>query len=246
MASLFKSHSPTGNENKNSKKVSENADLFHGAMDFEASKEAMYVRSERRAWLFVWLLGVLLACSWAAIALMMPLKQVRPYVVQVDKQTGFSQLVNITNSQTLMANKALNQYWLSNYLKGYEGYNWYTVQKTYNRTLLYSTPTVAAQFVKRYYTGTTALQMLWGNNTTATVKLLSPPLINHGDSDTSIATIRFTRTIAGVGDVGQPQVQNLVATIGFGYQPNSTMTAEQRLKNPLGFTVYSYQVSPEF
>ena len=246
MVRLFKNKaSEKGGKTEASKKVGQGADLFYAAMDFEASKEAMYVRSERRAWKLVWLFGVLLVASWAAIALMMPLKQVRPYVVQVDKQTGFSQLVNITNSQTLTANTALNQYWLSHYLKWHESYNWYTVQQTYNRTLLYSTPSVAAQFVKHYFTGNTSLTKLWGNTTTATVKLLSPPLITKTNG-TNVATIRFTRTIAGVNSVGQPQVENLVATIGFGYQPNASMTAEQRLKNPLGFTVYSYQVNPEF
>ena len=219
-------------------------DVNQAALGFEGAKETLYVRSERRAWYLVFTLIVLLLVSWVVIALMMPLKQVQPYVVQVNQQTGYSRLLTVLKPKDVTDNEVLNNYWLAKYVKGYEGYNWYSVQLNYNNTLLFSSPNVAAQYAK-LFTGTTALNKVWGNSTTAVVHLLSPPIISSGNNDSMVATVRFTRTIKNINQVDQPKTENLVATIGFGYQSISTLTAEQRLKNPLGFTVYSYEITPE-
>ncbi|MCD9538972.1 virB8 family protein [Photobacterium carnosum] len=214
------------------------------ALNFEVIKEVMYVKSERRAWRVAIGFFVLLLLSILANVFLIPLKSIQPYVVQVDKQTGYSQLLTVLKSKDVTNNQVLNNYWLVNYLRWHESYNWQTIQHDYNMTVLFSSPTVASPYIA-LFNGDEAPNKKWGESTVVTVKILSEPIISEGNDGTSIATVRFAKTIKNTYGTIEGTTQNFVATIAFMYLPISTMTAAQRLKNPLGFTVISYQVNTE-
>ncbi|KAE8175740.1 type IV secretion system protein VirB8 [Photobacterium carnosum] len=214
------------------------------AIEFEVIKEVMYVKSERKAWRITAGLFVLLLLSILANVFLIPLKSVQPYVVQVDKQTGYSQLLTVLKSKDVTDNQVLNNYWLVNYLRWHENYNWQTIQHDYNMTILFSSLAVADPYIA-LFNGKDAPDKKWGESTVVTVKVLSEPIISDGNEGTSIATVRFAKTIKSTYSSIEGTTTNFVATIAFKYLPISTMTAAQRLKNPLGFTVMSYQINPE-
>lgn len=218
----------------------EQATVFDQSVDFETSLGVMAAKSEHRAWMLTGISWVFTALTLITLMLLMPLKTVVPYMVQVNETTGQTQLLSVLDQTTLTEQEALNKYWLANYLRWRESYDWYTLPKEYPLTLAFSAPTVASEFVA-IYEGADALDAKWGRNIKATVKILS--IITQPDSD--IATLRFEKTIKGVNDrKGETHVW--VATIAYQYKSQEALSEEDRLINPVGFQVISYRVHPEY
>ncbi|WP_188012757.1 virB8 family protein [Photobacterium damselae] len=216
--------------------------ISDSALDFEASKSVMIAKSEKRAWTIVKVTCGLTILSWLALVLLMPLKQTVPYVVTVDKNSGQSQVVNVldTQTETVSEKEVLNNYWLSNYVRWREVYDWYTLQQDYDNTLAFSAPNVQTEYAS-IFTGKDALDSMWGKRIKATVEILS--IVNNMKSQ--IATIRFEKTVKNVEDTGDGKKHVWIATIGYRYAPDKKMSAQERLINPLGFEVTSYRVDRE-
>ncbi|EGU30989.1 channel protein VirB8 [Vibrio ichthyoenteri ATCC 700023] len=209
------------------------------ALDFEASKSVMLAKSEHRAWTITKGACALTGLSWIALALLMPLKTVEPYLVTVDKQSGQTQLLAALNETTFTQQEALDRYWIANYVSWREVYDWYTIQRDYDMTLAFSSPNVQAEYAA-IYDGDNALDAEWGKRIKANIKILS--IVS--DVHTNIATVRFEKTIKATDDAGQGQTQRWVATLAYNYNLSPRSDAE-RLLNPIGFEVTSYRVDPE-
>ena len=76
---------------------------------WESSRLMMIERSERRAWNVAKAFGACFVLSLGAIALMMPLKSVEPYVIEVDKNTGMSEILHIANTQDIPVSEMMNK-----------------------------------------------------------------------------------------------------------------------------------------
>lgn len=214
--------------------------IFDDALDFEASKSMMAAKSEHRAWTITKVACGLTGLSWIALVLLMPLKTVEPYIAMVDKNTGQSQLLTVIDSNTLSEQTALNKYWIANYLRWREVYDWYTLQNDYDMTLLFSMPNVAQEYAQ-IFDGDDALNDKWGKRIKANIKIIS--IVPHDDDQ--IATVRFEKTIKNVDDKNHGKTTVWVATLGYQYKPQDELTEAERLDNPLGFKVTSYRVDPE-
>ncbi|EGU33961.1 virB8 family protein [Vibrio scophthalmi] len=209
------------------------------ALDFEASKSVMAAKSEHRAWSITKGACVLTGLSWIALVLLMPLKTVEPYVVSVDKQSGQTQLLTVLDEKTLSQQEALDRYWIANYIRWREVYDWYTLQRDYDMTLAFSSPNVQTEFAA-IYEGDNALDVEWGKRIKANVTILS--IVT--DPNTNIATIRFEKSIKAVEEAGVGISERWVATLAYTYNTTPRSDAE-RLNNPVGFEVTSYRVDPE-
>lgn len=220
----------------------EQAALFEDSVDFEVSKSIMAAKSEHRAWTITKGACGLTVLSWLALALLMPLKTVEPYVVTVDKNSGQTQVVSVLDqtTDTLTEQEAIDRYWLSNYLRWREVYDWYTIQNYYNSTLAFSNPDVQREY-SSIFEGDNALDVAWGKRIKATVKILS--IVN--DAQNHMATIRFEKAIKQVESKDKGNVTVWVATVGYRYVPDKEMSQAQRLVNPLAFEVTSYRVDEE-
>ncbi|WP_045394970.1 virB8 family protein [Vibrio rotiferianus] len=216
--------------------------LFDDALDFETSKSIMAEKSEDRAWMVAKGACALTVLSWVALVLLMPLKTVEPYVVTVDKNSGHTQVVSVQDQNTdiITVQEALDRYWLSNYIRWREVYDWYTLQKDYNTTLAFSSPNVKTEYAS-IYEGENALDSLWGKRIKATVNILSYIV----EEDEQVATIRFEKTIKNVEERDEGQSSIWIATISYHYNGHAEMTEEERDVNPLAFEVTSYRVDPE-
>ncbi len=216
--------------------------VFDDAVDFEVSKSIMAAKSEHRAWTITKCACGLTALSWLALVLLVPLKTVEPYVVTVDKNSGQTQVVNVLNQETgtVAEQEVIDNYWLANYLRWREVYDWYTLQNDYNNTLAFSHPEVQKEYAS-IFEGDNALDVQWGKRIKATVNILS--IVN--DADNHMATIRFEKNIKAVDSQNDGETSVWVATVGYRYVPDKAMNDQQRLTNPLAFEVTSYRVDPE-
>ena len=100
------------------------------ALTFETTLLDIQNRSTRRAW---WVAGgacglsLLLGCT---IVLMQPLKTVVPYLVTVDKQTGYTEIQTVlTDATQLSQQEALDGYWVANYVRWHETYQWQSIRR---------------------------------------------------------------------------------------------------------------------
>jgi len=217
-------------------------EVFDDAVDFELSKSLMSAKSEHRAWTIAKGACALTGLSWLALVMLMPLKTVEPYIVSVDKNSGQTQVVSALNQQTgtITEQEALDRYWLSNYVRWREVYDWYTLQSDYDHTLAFSSPAVQKEY-NSLFEGDQALDTVWGKRIKATVHILS--IVD--EEENKIATVRFEKVIQSVDSTAPGAATTWVATIGYRFLPHKKMAESQRLVNPLAFEVTSYRVDHE-
>jgi type IV secretory pathway component VirB8 len=217
-----------------------NADYFSRAADWEAFRTAKIEQSERRAW---WVAGgffALALLSWISIILMMPLKQTTPYIVRVDNVTGAVEVVTVLNDERIGYDDAIDKYWLAQFVRARETYDWYTLQRDYDQTRMLAGPVVGKQYTDQFE-GERALDKVYGKQYRATVEVLSVSPDGSG-----AATVRYVKNLARTDDPHARKQANFVATVGYEYRNPSRLTASERMVNPFGFQVMSYRTDEEF
>ena len=118
--------------------------------DFEQSRIDQVLRVSKIYKVTAIFFGVLSLGSVAALIALTPLKTVEPFLVRVDNNTGATDIVTILKEQTIKTDEALDRYWLTQYIKFREGYNYMTLQATYDATVLLSSDAVTKQFQAIY------------------------------------------------------------------------------------------------
>jgi type IV secretion system protein VirB8 len=211
---------------------------FEGANDWEASRILMIEKSERRAWNVAKGMAVLAALSILAIAMMMPLKDVVPYVLRVDDATGVPDLLTAMDMDKIEYEEARDMYWLNKYVQSRETYDWYTIQRDYNRVGLLSSREIGQEYAA-IYTGKDALDKRYGSKIKATIRVISVV------PDKGVGTVRFIKTTQRVDDPNSAVETRWIATIAYKYTKPSVMLNTDRLVNPFGFQVTSFRVDPE-
>lgn len=212
----------------------------HEALSWEAARVQLIEKSERRAWTVAGVAVVVIGMLAAAIGLMMPLKENTPYVVRVDKATGIPDIITAMDSKDLKFDEAMDKYWLSQFVRARETYDWYTLQKDYDTVGLLSSPVMGEEYAK-LFEGDRALDKEYGNQYRVTVDIIS--VVPNGNG---IGTVRFKKTMKRVDDAASQGVESYwVATIGYEYRNPTVMKESARLVNPFGFQVQSYRADPE-
>ncbi|MDR0576121.1 MAG: virB8 family protein [Candidatus Accumulibacter sp.] len=215
------------------------SDFDEKALDFEARRIEMCEKSERRAWKVAFAAIIIAALSWAAIVLMMPLKEAIPYVVRVDNATGVPDIVTTMQDKRIGYDDVMDKYWVATFVRARETYDWYTLQKDYDTVGLLASPAVGRDYAS-LFTGPDALDKKWGRNYRSTVEVVSVVPDGRG-----IATARIIKTASRVDDTNSKQTSRWIATVGYEYRNPSKMKESVRLVNPFGFQVLTYRIDPE-
>ncbi|MDI7776572.1 type IV secretion system protein [Asticcacaulis sp. EMRT-3] len=217
---------------------------FYGqARDWEADRQARLEQSERRAWRVAVGACVVAILAVIGIATMAPFKRTVPYVFEVDKATGNTELVDAVGARTTIGyQELLDKHWAQVYVIARESYMYRLLQTDYDTTLGLSTDEVARGYAKTF-TGPNALDTKLGASTEIRVTILSITLSQ--DSVSPEAVVRFEKTTnhlqSGISD--PPQVY--VATLAYDYKPSMFGKEKDLINNPLGYAVTSYRVDPE-
>lgn len=182
-------------------------------------------------------LGVSLVAVLAVRGLA-PLKTVEPFVIQVDDKTGITQVVNPLSDQELMANEAVKNFFVIQYVRSRETYDVGNLEYDYNVVRVMSDPDfVYPQFLQERSqdnadSPTNRLQS-YG---TRRVKFKSISYINP-----NVAQVRLQIT-ERLGS--NTTVMNKIALVTFEYT-NLELTPEERNINPLGFIVTNYRLDED-
>lgn len=214
---------------------------YEDAVDWSVAQNFLYIKSEKNAWFYTMILGGICLLLATTIVLMMPLKKTVPYVIEVDKSTGMSQILEIANTKNIPVSELMDKYWLNQYVKSRETYDYYTDANEYLKTRALSTPSVFEPYAKTFDSKNPQnIEKTLGTDKVITVDVLS--VVPNGNN---VGTVRFIKTLK---DRETGKVENKtgwIASIGYEYYPTLKATEPNRLINPFGFKVTSYRVDPE-
>lgn len=213
-------------------------DEFARARGLERDWLSEILRSRRRAWLITLFSGLLALTSVAAVATLVPMKEPPElYVVRVDNTTGvIDHVTHLGNAQQDYGERVA-RFFLNQYVLACESYDWYTLQATYNRCNLYSSPAIQKAYSESIR-GSNGLQKRYASHTRVLIDVQS---ITLGPKQS--ATVRFTRRVES--DRNQPpEVEHRVATLAYDYI-DADLTEKVARENPLAFQVLAYKTDIE-
>lgn len=215
------------------------SEFIQSANAFEKSRVETSKKMAKIAWAVAGISCVCTALSIGAVMGLTPLKEVQPYLVRVDNNTGVTDLVTTLKTKEDTYGEVMDKYWLSQYVKYRESYNWYTVQSTYDASMLLSSPEIQAD-IGKFMASPAAPYKVFKDTTMVDIKILAVTWVGN------TAQVRFERTIKKVNATDQdpPIKQRMIATIGYHYF-NTPQKEADRLINPLGLQILSYRVDPE-
>ena len=215
-------------------------DFVSAALEFERLKFEEIQKSRSMAWVvsavsaFIAVIGVI-GISVAFITRSEP----EPTILKVDMSTGATTVMRSVKDASDQYDEVVNKYWLANYVRLCEGYDWYMISIDFEACKLMSEPSVASSFEKQVNDPKGPLSVLKDKGKIM-VKISSIAFVGK------LAQVRFTterRNSSGDPIIGF-NGNKWIATIAFWFYPGM-MTDQQRLINPLGFKVVSYRVDPE-
>lgn len=211
---------------------------FAEAQRWDQQRLAGAVRSKRLAWTVAACACGLAAAASLSVAALAPLKTVEPFVVRVNENTGFVDVIReITGKETVTYEEAVQRYWLGRYVRARQNYSALEQQERFREVALFSTPAEQERYATEVaQTNPQSPVSMMGRNGRILIDITSISFLNK-----EVANVRFQQTTERGKEVAQT---NWIATIGFAYVAAPT-SERDRLVNPLGFQVVSYSADPE-
>lgn len=185
------------------------------------------------------LLLVLLLTSIMLVCLI-PLKQKVPYLYTFDKATGEITKLGELQPTRLIANWQLTRYFLIHYVMNRESYDRDNLEIPYQFVWAQSSPLIQKRYDAKVDSNVAdSPYQKYGKDKAITVRVLSVSRLNE-----NTAIIRFEKILRDkVANTQQVQVAHQEAIVKWQYQSGKA-TQAQFDRNPLGFTVIYYQVTP--
>lgn len=211
--------------------------------NFEKSKASIRTGLMKFAFVIAGISVVLNLVLGGAIAAMMPLKTVEPYLLYVDTSTGHAEVRQPLEEVLPTYGEEADKYFIEQYVMARESYDWGLAQRNYLTVQIFSWANSSVfneydNFIKSEKSPLTIL----GDRSRVVVNIRATSI----DTATSTTTIRFTKTV--VGPDGRPSTTlaptHWIATARYEY-PNPKLKPEERRLNPLGMKITSYQLVQE-
>lgn len=218
---------------------------------FETRVAEDYKRKARNSQYLSFFLGVLTLLSIGAVLGLTPLKTVEPYLVRVDNNSGYTDIVSpLTSGQS--PERVQDEFWLATYVRTCESYNWSSQTANYALTELLSYSEPFTEY-KNFQLSSKGYAELLGKHRQIRTEINNIVPLRaanshelQADKDIKVYQVRFTKTI--LDRHGQPdpqsQITHWLATVAFDYN-NPPLTQEDRWLNPMQFGVHAYSKTQE-
>lgn len=216
------------------------ASYYKAAESWAEDRQRGTDRNLHTAWIVAGCAGVVALAEGIALMVMMPLKQVEPIAVLVDRQTGNVQRLDLGKEQAIKLDQALLSSMLAQYVIAREGFNIGALKADYNKVALWSSGDARSNYIASMQASNPASPLsAYPRSAVISVEIRS---ISPLSTDTTL--VRFSTMRSDGGNVPVPQ-GTWAAVIRYRFS-NAGMSAENRLINPLGFQVLRYQRNAEF
>lgn len=195
-------------------------------------------RGQRR--MLWWLMSV----SWVitllmvfTLMLMMPLKTVEPYVIEVDRASGLVEVKRPIIEGGIPQSEAITKYFIVKYLTSREAYLYERAADDYTTVQKMSSPEVASRYATDFAPGNESSPLnIYGRSGTVEIQIRNVSFITE-----NTVTIPIKRIGTKKGQVTEDYE---VVTLTFQYL-NDPASEADRFINPLGFQVTAYRKDPQ-
>ncbi|MBN9079386.1 MAG: type VI secretion protein [Rhizobiales bacterium] len=195
-------------------------------------------RSRALAWFVTTIFAGITLLSLVTLVLLVPLKSFEPYIVEVDRSTGYVEVkTGLTRPANLTEQEAITQANVVRFIRTREGYDPYAISDNFGIAALLSTGD-AARELQELYSSTNPQNpaKIYGKLKKVLVDINSVTFPN-----TSTAIVRFATTEKSDTDT---VVRHYISVVRFRYT-DTPATNAWRFENPLGFQVYDYRRDQE-
>jgi len=214
-------------------------EYFDHAAGWAVDVQMLAARSRRLAWTIGGVAIAIAALEAVALAMLVPLKTVQPITLLVDRQTGFVQALDPVSPKRVLADDALTQSLLAQYVAAREGFDRATVGADYKKVGLWSAGPARQSYLSAMQPGSPASPFgLYPAGTIVDVHVKSVSRIGPG-----LALVRFAARLDDA-DRGRATEAAYIATVRYRFL-DAAMSFEDRLINPLGFQVTGYRRESE-
>jgi type IV secretion system protein VirB8 len=222
------------------------ADLA-GYWQESASWEADRIRQWREsARIWRWVAAAGWSCALgvaAALVVMMPLKQVEPYVIRVDSSTGIVDVVPQYDGRAQPA-QLVTRYLLSHYVGVCQRFNFAMAESDYTECGAFHSALRNQLWYAQWKRSNPESPLnQYKDGTTVQARVTSVTFLKEADREPGLAQIRYIRRVQPAGD-GAEQLSHWIASVRYDYvQPSRDV--RQRSLNPLGFRIVDFHAEQE-
>lgn len=219
--------------------VLERTKYYAEAQSWSADVVASLRRSKKRAWALAAVTTATSLVAVTAVALLTPLKTAVPYVIELERSTGYVQAARLAEPGTLSENEAVRQSSLYHYVLAREGVDAADIVANYEKTLAWSADGARAGYLALWDKSNP--DGLAGRYPVGTVVSVSVKGISPLTASTALVRFSTTRGMPGGRGAVTEHWQSIV-----GYRfADRPLAQDERFINPLGFQVTSYRRDPD-
>lgn len=193
--------------------------------------------SRALAWIVATVMTVVAVAALGTLALLVPLKTYEPYMVVVDKTTGFVEVKRPMAEGPLTQDEAVTTFNVVRYIKARETYDPKALKDNFDLAQLLATGDAARELTEIYSpANSTNPVKVYGSNTVVAVTIKSVTFPNN-----RTALARFSTEEKSSTNI---ITRNWVSLVRFRYT-SVPIRNEWRFDNPLGFQVLEYRRDQE-
>lgn len=212
---------------------------YRAAESWNRDREDASRASRRVAWITASVAALIALAEACALVALVPLKTVQPYTLLVDRQTGYVQALDPLQPARINADTALTQSFVVQYVIARESFDIAAVQANYKKVANWSEGSVRAAYIA-------AMQSSNPRSPIATLPrstVVETRVKSLSSAGRNTLLVRFDTQRQDENGQLRP-AQPWIAVVRFRYT-GEPMKLEDRLANPLGFSVIHYQRSAE-
>jgi type IV secretion system protein VirB8 len=216
---------------------------FREAESWDADRVTQSRRAARVAW---WTAGAGWLCAIAsalALALLMPLKRVDPFVVRVDNTTGVVDVVPGYDGRAT-PEEAVTRYFLTHYLTVCERFNFATAESDYEECGAFHSPQRNQAWYSLWATTNPSSPLnIHKDGSSVRVQVNSVSFFTRSSGVADLAQVRYLK-VARQGVGAEESFTHWVATVQYAYT-DPAKDPKTRRWNPLGFKIADFKSEPE-
>lgn len=213
------------------------------AASWDSDRTAQAVRAATAAWRVAaagWMCAV---ASIAALALLMPLKRVEPYLVRVDNSTGVVDVVPVYSGHADLG-ETVTRYFLTHYIAVCERFDYAMAESDYEECGAFNSARLnQAMYVKWNRANPTSPLNMHKDGSAETIRIESVSFFRRASGPSDVAQVRYAR-MERQGNDAPGRITHWIASIEYRY---GTPPDDPRARswNPLGFEVLDLGIEPE-
>lgn len=193
--------------------------------------------SRALAWIVAAVMTIVAVGALGTLALVVPLKTYEPYMIVVDKTTGFVEVKRPMAEGPLTQDEAVTTFNVVRYIKARETYDPKALKDNFDLAQLLATGDAARELTEIYSPANPSNPVkVYGTNTVVAVTIKSVTFPNN-----RTALARFSTEEKSSTNI---ITRNWVSLVRFRYT-SAPMRNEWRFDNPLGFQVLEYRRDQE-